>query len=107
MPHMKELFLHIVFGLFGLYFILAPTILIMKIKYYKTLRGKKYNGVADIFSFFSSESWLAGFTLGFPIVGRDKDLKLNAIRKKANRRLYFLYLTVIIQLVLVGILDKF
>lgn len=103
---MKELFLYIVFGLFGLYIILVPTILIMKIKYYKTLREKKYNGIVDLFACFSSEWWIAGFTLGFPIGGRDKDLKLNAIRKKANLRLYFLYLTVIIQLILVGILDE-
>lgn len=103
---MKEGILNVVFGLFGLYFIIPPTILIMKIKYYKTLRRKEYNGIADLFAFFSSEWWIAGITLGFPIFGRDEDLKLNAIRKKANTRLYILYLTVITQLTLLGIMDK-
>jgi len=103
---MKELILNVVFGLFGLYFILSPAILILKIKYYKTSRRKEYNGIADLFSFFSHEWWIAGLTLWFPIFGRDKNLELNTIRKKANARLYILYLTVLAQLTLVGLMGK-
>ena len=104
---MKEVIFNVIIGLSVLYFIIVPTILIMKIKYYKTLRGKEYNGINELFSLFSSEWWIAGFTLGFPIFGRDEDLKLNTIRKKANRRLYIFYLVVITQLALLGLWLKF
>ena|SRR5688572_8292680 len=103
---MKEAIEIIAFGLLGVYFILFPFIMIMKIKYYKTLRRKEFRGTSDLFAFFSSEWWVAGITCGFPILGRDKDLKLNSIRKKANLRLYILYLTVVMHLMLFGFLVK-
>jgi hypothetical protein len=103
---MKEVIEIIAFGLLGLYFILFPFIMIMKIKYYKTLKRKQFRGISDLFSFFSSEWWIAGITWGFPILGRDKDFELNSIRKKANLRLYILYLTVVMHLTLFGILVK-
>src|SRR5688500_14517543 len=73
--YMKEAIEIIAFGLLGVYFILFPFIMIMKIKYYKTLRRKEFRGTSDLFAFFSSEWWVAGITCGFPILGRDKDLK--------------------------------
>jgi len=103
---MKDVIEIIAFGLLGLYFILFPFIMIMKIKYYKTLRRKEFNGISDLFSFFNSEWWIAGITCGFPILGRDKDSNLNSIRKKANFRLYILYLTVVMHLTLFGFLVK-
>ena len=103
---MKLAIENIAFGLFGLYAILLPAILIMKIKDYKISRRKAYTGIAELFSFLSSEWWIEGITLWFPIFGRDVNAELNTIRKKANTRLYILYSTVATQVALVGLLEK-
>ena len=94
------------FGLFGLWVILIPSIMIMKIKYFKRLRRKEFKGTADLFAFLSSEWWIAGLTWAFPIFGRDKETELNKIRVKANSRLYILYFVLLTQLTLVGLLNK-
>jgi len=78
----------------------------LKIKYFKNLRHKEFKGISDLFFPFQLEWWLAGITWAFPIIGKDKDQELNAIRKKANLRLYLLYTTVATQILLVGLLNK-
>ncbi len=80
--------------------------MIMKIKYFKRLRQKEFKGTADLFSFLSSEWWIAGLTWGIPIIGRHKDTELNQIRRTANSRLYILYFVLLTQLTLVGLLNK-
>ena len=98
---MKELLVILLIITIGLIVILIPMILIMKIKYFRRLRHKEYNGVPDLFAFLSTEFWIAGITMGFPIIGKDKKTELNQIRKKANKRLFGLYGIILIQLVIV------
>ena len=104
---MKDAIEIVMFGLFGVWIIVIPSIMIMKIKYFKTLRHKEFRGTTELFSFFSSEFWIAGITWGFPIIGQERNLELNTIRKKANSRLYILYLTVMTQVILVGLIQKY
>jgi hypothetical protein len=103
---MKDTVEIVLFGLFGLWLILIPIIMISKIKYFRTLRQKKFNGTADLFSFLSSEWWIAGLTWGIPIIGCDKSTELNQIKGKANSRLYILYFIILTQLILVGLLSR-
>lgn len=94
------------FGLFGLWFFLIPSIMIMKIKYFKRLKGKELKGTADLFSFLSTEWWIAGLTWCIPIIGQHKDIELNQIRSSANSRIYILYFVLLTQLILVALLNK-
>jgi hypothetical protein len=103
---MKDTIEVILFGLLGLWMVLVPAIMIMKIRYYKALRKKEFNGIAELFSPFNSEWWIAGFTWGFPILGRDQDAKLNQVRRKANSRVYSLYFIILTQLILASVLNK-
>lgn len=104
---MKNTVEAVLFGLFGLWIILIPVIMIAKIKYFKTLRQKEFNGTSELFSFLSSEWWIAGLTWGIPIIGRDRSPEVNQIRGKANLRLYILYFIILTQLVLAGLLKRF
>lgn len=103
---MKELLIILLIISIGLIVILVPMIWIMKINYFRRLRHKEYYGVANLFAFSSSEFWIAGITLGFPILGKDKKTELNQIRKKANKRLFGLYIIILIQLVIVVFLNR-
>ena len=96
----------ILYSLFGLWVVLIPSIMIMKIKYMKKARQKAYRGITELFSFFSIELWYAGLTFGFPMFGRDRNLELKKISRRANFRLFLLYLTVSIQVTIVVILNK-
>jgi hypothetical protein len=96
----------ILFSLFGLWALLIPTIFLNKIKYFKTLRGIEFKGFGEMFMVLNSDWWKAGFTWAFPIFGKDKDVRLNAIRRNANSSLYLFYATVIIHLLLVALLNK-
>jgi hypothetical protein len=98
---MKETIKIIAIGFFFLWIIFIPAIFIIKIKYFKISRQKEYHGVEDMLSFFSREWWIAGFTLMFPILFKDRLKELDLIRRKANFRLYFFYLIVLVQLILV------
>ena len=82
-------------GLLGTVVLLIPSIMVMKIKYFKMLNHKKYGGLIELFSFLSREWWIAGFTLGLPIIGKDNDVVLDQVRQKANSRTYILYSIVI------------
>ena len=80
--------------------------MIIKIKYFKTLRRKEFKGIEELFLFLNSEWWIAGITCAIPIMRKDNNQELNSIRKKANLRLYLLYTTVGTQILLVGLLNK-
>lgn len=80
--------------------------MIMKIKYFKTLRQKDYRGTVELFSFLNSEWWTAGLTWAIPTFGHDKNERLNKIRITANSRLYIFYFIILTQLTLVGLLNK-
>jgi hypothetical protein len=103
---MKDKIEIVLFSLFGLWILLIPAIFIMKIKYFKTLRRKEFKGIVELALFLNSEWWIAGFTWTFPIFGKEKEIELNVVREKANLRLYLLYTTVAIQLLLVGLLYR-
>jgi hypothetical protein len=103
---MKDTIEIVLFSLFGLWALLIPAIMIMKIKYFKTSRRKEFKGIEELFLFLNSEWWIAGITWAFPIIGKNKNQELNSIRKKANLRLYLLYTTVGTQILLVGLLNK-
>jgi hypothetical protein len=78
--------------------ILIPAIFKMKIKYFVVSRQKESPGIRE---------WcITCLTWEFPIIGRDENLELDTIRKKANYRLYYFYLIILLQLILVGILNK-
>ena len=102
---MEETIEILLFGLFGFWIILIPMVMIMKIKYYKISRQKEYNGIPDLFAFLTTEFWIAGITIGFPIIGKDKKIELNKIRKKANIRLFRFYGIILIQIFLVILLN--
>ena len=103
---MKDTIETVLLGLFGLWALLIPGIMIMKIKYFKTLRQKEFRGTDELFSILSREWWVAGLTWAIPTFGRDKDTELNKIRTKANSRIYILYFIILTQLTLVGLLSK-
>ncbi len=77
--------------------------MIMKIKYFKRLKGKEFKGTADLFSFLSAEWWIAGLTWCIPIIGQHKGTELNQLRKSANSRIYILYFVLLTQLILVAL----
>ena len=101
---MKEYLEIIVDGMFGLYFIIIPMIMLKRIHYFKTLRNKRYNGVADLFNVFCEEWWISGVMLGLPIIGKDDKQQLNEIRRKSNKRLYFFYGIFATQIIIIALL---
>ena len=103
---MKNVIEILAVGLFGLWIVLIPAIMIIKIKYFKTLRRKEFRGTEELFSVLSSEWWVAGLTWAIPTFGQDKDSGLNKIRRKANSRLYIFYFIILTQLTLVGFLKE-
>ena len=103
---MKEILEILLFGLFGLWIILIPMIMIMKIRYFKKLRHKQFNGISDLFAFWTPELWIAGITFAFPILGKGKELELKRIKKNANRRLMGFYGIILIQLIIVVFLNS-
>jgi hypothetical protein len=96
----------LLFSLFGIWVILIPMIMILKIKYFKLVRHKEYNGVSDIFHILSSEWWIAGITIPFPIFGKTHQVEVNKVRKMANLRLMGFYSTILVQIVIVGLLNS-
>ena len=103
---MKSIIVVFVFGLFAFWIVMIPSIMILKIKYFKRLNRKEYKGTEELFLFLSSEWVIAGLTWAIPIFGRDKDTELIKIRGEVNSRLYLFYSIILIQLILAGVLSK-
>jgi hypothetical protein len=103
----KNIIQIVLIGLFGLWIIIIPWTILMKIKYFKIARQKEFKGTIELFSPFNEEFWIAGITWGFPVLGQDANVELNSLRKKANSRLFLFYLIVLIQILLVGLLQRY
>ncbi len=81
-------------------------VFISKLKYYRVLNGKDYNGFEDLFSFFSVELWLTGFTWFFPLFGKNINPEINSLKKNSNNKLLSFYISLPLIFVLIAIVIK-